>query len=142
MTAVASRSTPTIHRVERVMGTAFGITVLDDIDPAVVAAAFALLHEVDARFSTYRPDSEVSLLGRGALDLDDATSEVREVFARCAELTELTDGSFTIDPTGDAGPGIADPSGLVKGWAIDRVTTMLRMAGATGFCVNGGGDLA
>ncbi|MCU1452525.1 MAG: thiamine biosynthesis protein [Acidimicrobiales bacterium] len=136
MTAVAPEAP--IRRVERVMGTAFGITVLDPIEPAAVDEAYDWLRWVDATFSTYEPGSEISRLRRGELGLDDTSPEVREVLNRCAELTELTDGWFTIRST----PADAlDPSGLVKGWSIDRTATILRMAGATTFSVNGGGDI-
>ena len=127
-----------IGRVEQVMGTSFGITVLDAIEPAAVDAAFARLRWVDATLSSYHDDSEVSRLGRGELATDDASPELREVLTRCAELTDATDGWFTICARPDSAP---DPSGLVKGWAIDEAATILRMAGATAFSVNGGGDI-
>ena len=124
-------------RVEPVMGTAFGITVDGALDPAVLDAAFAWLHAVDATFSTYRADSEISRLGRGELDLDDASPDVRIVLRRCAELTDLTDGWFTAQRR----EGGFDPSGLVKGWSIDEAAVILRMGGARSFSINGGGDI-
>ena len=39
-------------------------------------------------------------------------------------------------------PGGFDPTGLVKGWAVDRALDVLRRAGLAGALVNGGGDLA
>ncbi|MDJ0344731.1 FAD:protein FMN transferase [Streptomyces sp. H10-C2] len=37
--------------------------------------------------------------------------------------------------------GSLDPTGLVKGWAVERAAAMLRSSGADTVCVNGGGDV-
>ena len=63
-------------------------------DRATAEPVFAWLREVDARFSTYRRDSEISRLGRGELALRDAHPDVREVLARCEALRVETDGYF------------------------------------------------
>jgi len=106
-------------------------------DPAFAAgdldAAFAWLREVDALFSTYRPGSEVSRLASGALGIADADPLVREVLARCEALREETGGAFDAR----AG-GRLDPSGLVKGWALDRAAALVD---AESLCLDGGGDL-
>ena len=122
------------------MGTAIGITVIDEPSSDAVDRAFAWLHWVDAIFSTYIPDSEVSRIGRGELRLDDAAPEVRHVFARCDELTEATEGRFTIRP-GDPGRPPVDPSGLVKGLSIDEAAHILRVDGIERFMINAGGDI-
>ena len=41
-------------------------------------------------------------------------------------------------PDGNLGP---DPSGIVKGWAVDRAADLLRRAGVRSFCINAGGDV-
>ena len=78
-----------------------------------VATATAYFEEIDARFSTYRVDSEVSRIRRGELDIKDAAATVKLVWNRCIDLRELTLRAF--DPW--AVPGGFDPSGYVKGWA-------------------------
>jgi thiamine biosynthesis lipoprotein len=136
MAAAASR------RVEAIMGTTFTLelwTPPDDVDPDAIDGAFQWLHEVDARFSTYRPDSEISLLRRGELDERDASAEVRGVLAACEELRRRTDGFFDIRFGGPGTP--PDPSGYVKGWAIERAAERIAAAGARDFALNGGGDL-
>jgi FAD:protein FMN transferase len=97
---------------------------------------FAWLRRVDALFSTYRADSEVSRLDRGELEPGDADPLVREVLARCEALRVETGGAFDARATGRL-----DPSGLVKGWAVERAAALLEAAGARRFCVNAGGDL-
>ena len=97
---------------------------------------FAWLRWVDATFSTYRADSEISRLDRGELSEADAHPLVREVLARCEELRERTGGYFDARASGRL-----DPSGLVKGWAVDRAAVLLDAAGCRRFCIDAGGDL-
>lgn len=96
--------------------------------------AWAELRHADELFSTYRPDSEISRLGRGEIALANCSPEVDEVLARCAELSERTDGYFSVRAT-----GTLDPSGLVKGWAVDRAARALRAAGLANFAINAAG---
>ena len=129
---------PRIHRIEHCMGTVFSLDVRDPA-PGVEAAVGRVvdwLHRVDATFSTYRPDSPISRLGRGEISLDDCPDEVGEVLALCADATAVSDGFFTATPG-----GALDPSGLVKGWAIEHASALLRAAGSTRHAINGGGDL-
>ncbi|HYM57489.1 MAG TPA: FAD:protein FMN transferase [Solirubrobacteraceae bacterium] len=125
------------HRVEHVMGMPVEIDVRDPgVDPAALDGAFDWLRFVDATFSPYRPGSEISRLDRGELALHDAHPVVREVLERCEHLRVRTGGFF--DPRARGG---LDPSGLVKGWSVDRVAALLEAAGARDFCVNAGGDV-
>ena len=50
---------------------------------AAADEVFAWLRWVDATFSTYRADSEISRLDRGELTLADAHPLVREVLGQC-----------------------------------------------------------
>jgi FAD:protein FMN transferase len=104
-----------------------------DID---VEPAFAWLREVDATFSTYREDSEISRLDRGELGLADCRPEVDEVLTRCLELERATGGFFSVRASGRL-----DPSGYVKGWAVARAADRLAAAGASRFCIDAAGDI-
>ena len=122
------------ERVEHVMGMPVAIQVRDrapDLEPA-----FAWLRWVDATFSPYRAASEVSRLDRGELSAARAHPLVAEVLERCERLRAETGGWFDARATGRL-----DPSGLVKGWAVDRAAALLEAAGARDFCVDAGGDL-
>jgi len=76
---------------------------------------------------------------------------VQAVLARCDELRTQTAGYFDIRtdalppqglPPGYATPPNAvDPSGYVKGWAVERVAHLLTEADARNFCINAGGDI-
>jgi thiamine biosynthesis lipoprotein len=117
------------------MGMPIGIDVRDpkDVD---VDVAFDWLHAVDAVFSTYRDDSEISRLDRGELTLADCRPEVDEVLTRCLALERATRGYFSVRTTGRL-----DPSGLVKGWAVAGAAQRLAARGARSFCINAGGDI-
>ena len=125
------------RRVVECMGTVFSFDVrAPGVEPAALDEAERWLRHVDATFSTYRDDSVISRLARGAARLADCPAEVRQVLAECERLQELTGGYFTLHPGGRL-----DPSGLVKGWAIERAADVLADAGSLNHCVNGGGDV-
>jgi FAD:protein FMN transferase len=127
-------------RVEHIMGTAVSIDLRDpEVADSVVETAFAWLHEADARFSPYRTDSEISRLGRGELTVEDCDVEVGEVLSLCEDLRVETGGLF--NAWGWRADGRLDPSGVVKGWAVERAAELLERAGARNFCINAGGDI-
>jgi FAD:protein FMN transferase len=68
--------------------------------------------------------------------LADSRREVRDVLAQSEERCVLTDGYFDAWATGHL-----DPSGIVKGWAIERASQMLTEAGIGCHVINGGGDV-
>lgn len=128
--------------VEHVMGTVVSFDVrLDDESAAesthaAIAAAVSWLHRVDAVFSTYRDDSQISRLGRGELRLDECDPDVAEVLELCAQVGRETCGYFS-----SMFAGRIDPTGLVKGWSVQRASELLSNAGVPAHCINGGGDL-
>jgi len=127
-------------RVEHTMGTAISIDLRDpDVDPASIEAAFDWLRQVDARFSPYKPASEISRLGRGELILDECHAEVAAVLSLCEDLRRATHGVF--NAWACRPDGRLDPSGVVKGWAVERAARQLEQAGARNFCINAGGDI-
>src|SRR5438067_2101293 len=114
-------------------------------DDAAARAAWAEvmigLREVDRIFSTYRPDSYVSLLGRGEIELEDCPPEVAEVLA-LGDLARLSSGgAFDVRRSGPDGGVVLDPSGVVKGWAVERAARVLADLTDTDFCLSAGGDL-
>lgn len=121
------------------MGMPVVVDVRDqDVDDAVFDRVFDWLRFVDATFSTYKADSEISRINRGELELADAHEAVREVLDRCEELRQETGGYFDAHAPL---PGLVDPSGLVKGWSVDRAGAILDAGGARNYAVNAGGDM-
>ena len=118
-----SAELPRAGFVEQIMGLPVSVHVRGEgARGADVAAAvervFAELREVDALFSTYRPDSEVSRINAGTLAPADAGPLLHEVFA----LSVIA-------------------SGLVKGWAAHRAARHLVALPDHDFCLNAGGDV-
>lgn len=127
------------RRTEHVMGTAVTVEIRDQVVPRqALERAFAWLRWVDRTFSTYDEASEISRLNAGELALPEAHPLVRKVLARCDALRFATDGYF--DARAPL-PGGVDPSGLVKGWAVDVAFAELRRAGVRALCIEAGGDL-
>jgi thiamine biosynthesis lipoprotein len=104
-----------------------------DARPVDPEPAFRWLRHVDALFSPYREDSVISRLDRGERAGHPLVTEVLE---HCERLREATGGWFDARATGRL-----DPSGYVKGWAVDRAAALLARAGAREYCVDAGGDL-
>jgi FAD:protein FMN transferase len=130
---------PGIRRVEHIMGMPVVVDVRDEeLDETVLERMFDWLRFADATFSTYQEDSEISRLNRGELALTEAHSDVREVLDRCEALRMETDGYFDVHA---AAADAIDPSGLVKGWAVDRAAAMLDEAGVRNYAVNIAGDM-
>ncbi|MHB8572643.1 MAG: FAD:protein FMN transferase [Candidatus Dormibacteria bacterium] len=127
-------------RVEHVMGTVISLDLRDSgVPDGAVEQAIDWFHEVDRRFSTYRDDSEVSRISQGAMSPSEAHPDVIEVWERCEELRRLSQGAFDAWPGRETGR--FDPSGLVKGWSVDRAALILAAHGAANFAINAGGDV-
>ncbi len=91
---------PSVTVVEPVMGTVVTVQVRGrataDADvraqvDAAVAAVIARMRDDERVFSTYRPDSDVSLLRDGLRALDDVDPRVREVETLCRRLREIAE---------------------------------------------------
>jgi thiamine biosynthesis lipoprotein len=126
----------TLH-VEHCMGTVFTIDIRDPGSWGVaIGEAVAWLHRVDEVFSTYRSDSDISRIRRRELAVDGADPDVAAVLDLCAVIEAETDGYFTAFWDTEI-----DPTGLVKGWAIERASRLLAARGSHNHSVNGGGDV-
>ncbi|OGE79762.1 MAG: thiamine biosynthesis protein [Candidatus Doudnabacteria bacterium RIFCSPHIGHO2_01_FULL_45_18] len=120
------------------MGMPITVQVEDSVVNAeILDRVFDYFQKIDDRFSTYKPDSEISRINRGEIKPRDSSHEVKIVFS-LAELTkEQTGGYFDITTP----EGKLDPSGLVKGWAIHNAGKLLEKAGMKDFFIDAGGDI-
>jgi thiamine biosynthesis lipoprotein len=137
---------PARRRVEQVMGLPVSLALRgrhtdDDRAEEAWAAAVALLREVDRVFSTYRPDSAISRLGRGEITLADCPPEVAEVLALGERARVESAGAFDVRRTGPDGTPVLDPSGVVKGWAVNRAARFFATLEDTDVCLSAGGDM-
>jgi thiamine biosynthesis lipoprotein len=128
-----------IRRVEHIMGMPVVVDIRDEaVDEAILERMFYGLRLADATFSTYKEESEISRINRGDLALADAHPDVRAVLDRCEALRIETDGYFDVRA---AATDAIDPSGLVKGWAVDRAAALLDECGVQNYAVNIAGDM-
>jgi FAD:protein FMN transferase len=139
MTSTASQ--PTHRRVEHIMGMPISLALRGPAAVSVDADAawdrlVAELQEVDRVFSTWKSDSIVSRLGRGDIEISDCPPEVLEVLDLGEKARVDSGGAFDVRRDGSL-----DPSGVVKGWAVQRAARHLDELAATDYCLNAGGDL-
>lgn len=136
-----------VHRyVEQLMGLPVSLALRgshtdDSLAHGAWQACVAELREVDRVFSTYRADSVVSRLGAGELDLADCPPEVHEVLALGEQARVESGGAFDVRRPGPDGVPVLDPSGVVKGWAVQRASVHLRALPDTDFSLSAGGDM-
>ncbi|MFJ9009302.1 FAD:protein FMN transferase [Streptomyces canus] len=127
-----------LHRVEHVMGFPVSLRIDDeDVPESAADAVFAWLREVDARFSPFKEDSEVSRYDRGELSADGLSADLREILGLCEHYRVATGGAFDVRLPGRR----LDPCAVVKGWSVQRAAELLTAAGATRFVLNAGGDV-
>jgi thiamine biosynthesis lipoprotein len=113
----------------------------DAVARAAWAEVVTVLQEVDRVFSTYRADSCISRLGRGEIRLEDCPPEVAEVFTVAQAAERESAGAFSIRLPDADGRTVLDPSGVVKGWAVERAAAPLRALDETDHCLSAGGDM-
>ncbi len=119
------------------MGMPISIEVVDawvtreDLD-----AVFAYFVSVDERFSTYKETSEICRINRGELLPAQYSADMQAILALCEQTRQETDGYFDIQHD-----GMLDPSGIVKGWAIQQAADLLKERGFQNFSIDAGGDI-
>lgn len=113
---------------------------------AVVDDLFEALRRDDALFSLWKPGSPISRINDGRDTLSDAAPRIRQVAALCEIAGQRTGGSFSAWLPGPDGRLRFDPTGLVKGWAVeqafDRLVQRMDVLGPHDALVNAGGDIA
>lgn len=113
------------------MGTV--VSVDADARPPAVEAVF---HDLDARFSLYRPDSELSAIADGRVRLLHASAELKGAYALAVDWRERTAGAFTPHRP----DGVLDLSGVVKALAIESAGGVLDAHGGA-WTLGCGGDV-
>ena len=137
---------PVRRYVEQVMGMPISLALRGTHTrdaPALDAwsACLADLRVTDRVFSTYRDDSHVSRLARGEIGLDECPAAVREVLDLAEQARQESAGAFDVRRPGPDGTLVLDPSGVVKGWAVQQASVHLRSLEDTDFCLSAGGDM-
>ncbi len=152
-----------VRRAGYLMGTVLEATV--HAEPAIaapaIAAAFAEVARLEDLMSTFRPESELSLVNREAARRPVPVSpETFECVAAAIEYARRSGGAFdptlradgwkrvALDPAArtiafrDAPAGLAlDLGGIAKGYALDRAAAILRARGASRALLSFGGQV-
>ena len=145
--AVEGRADAGIHRrVEHVMGMPISLAMRGRYAATPEAdrawqSVINQLREVDQIFSTYREDSVINRLDRGELAPEQCPAEVAEVLQLGREAEQLSAGAFSIMLPSASGRRRLDPSGVVKGWGLQRASQFLAPLDDTDYCLSGGGDI-
>ena len=120
-----------------IMGMPVILEVIDSrVTGKIFDSVFAYFEYVDRKFSTYKQESEISMINRQEITLQEASEDMQAVFKMAEQTRQETDGYFDI-----ARNGKYDPSGIVKGWAIYNAAEILRQDGFENYYVDAGGDI-
>jgi FAD:protein FMN transferase len=126
-----------MRKTKLLMGMPITIEIVDsDARDNDIDKIFDYFTRIDEKFSTYKPQSEISKINRGEIGEKDFSRDMKAVLALSEETKKLTDGYFDINHDGKL-----DPSGLVKGWAIFNAAEMLKREGFKNYYVEAGGDV-
>jgi len=109
------------------------------VDASAHAEAFdevySFFQYVDETFSPFKPTSEVSRVNQGELSLEATCDDMHTVLELAAQTKAESGGYFDVWHN-----GTFNPSGIVKGWAIDEAASLLYRNGFRDFYVGAGGD--
>ncbi len=125
----------------KAMGTAVSAHIDDAVPQEIADDAWesvgVFLRDIEDRFSTFLPTSEISRINKGELHVLDASPDVVEVLDACTWLEHLSNGVFNARRP----DGSIDPAGFVKGWAAERAARLLAEAGLKNYYLRIGGDI-
>ncbi len=126
-----------MREARSIMGMPVILEIVDAAPADRYEKIFTFFRRVDERFSTYKDTSEISAINRGEILEGNYSREMREMFALAEETKKDTNGYFNIH-TPD---GSIDPSGIVKGWAINTAADLLHADGYENFYLEIAGDI-
>ena len=125
-----------MNRTEQIMGMPITIICADDqVGTAVIDSVFDFFKEVDARYSPYIDTSDVGKINRGELIVEHYSQELRSILELAESTKQQTNGYFDVWHN-----GVFDPSGIVKGWALQQAAQLLAKH-TSNFYVEAGGDI-
>jgi thiamine biosynthesis lipoprotein len=118
------------------MGLPITVEIIDQqVKDSDIDRIYDYFQTVDDRYSTYKKDSEITKINNG-LARSKWSQEMKDMLEMCRQTKEITDGYFDIEQGGKL-----DPSGLVKGWAINNAAKLISRMGFENYYVEAGGDI-
>lgn len=119
------------------MGMPVTVNVIDkNVTDEDINEVFSYFHYIDNKFSTYKKNSEVSLINKGKIQEKDFSNEMKEILFLCEKTKKQTNGYFDVNNN-----GVLDPSGIVKGYAILKGANILKSKGFKNIYVEIAGDI-
>lgn len=119
-----------------IMGMPVAVEIVGVDDSKIFQKIFDYFAHIDKKFSTFKKNSEISKINQGKVKPEESSFEMKEVL-KLSELTKRqTNNYFDIKKD-----NYIDPSGLVKGWAINNASNLLTKDGYKNFYIDAGGDI-
>jgi len=120
------------------IATGLGVAV---VEAPRSASAVDLIERIfahlDGRFSLFRPESELSRLAGGSLDLETSSEELRDLYGQSLAWRQRTHGAFTPHRP----DGVIDLNGIVKAEAMRRSGEALEACGLVSWRLSVGADV-
>ncbi len=119
------------------MGMPITVEILDkEAQEKDIDDVYSYFGYVDRKFSTYKNESEITLINSGKLTDDEYSKDMKLILELSEETKKQTNGYFDIYHEGKC-----DPSGLVKGWAIFNAAKILKDRRLANYYIEAGGDI-
>ena len=126
-----------MKKQKTIMGMPVIVNVADkNVTGEDISEVFSYLHYIDEKFSTYKKNSEISRINRRQLKEKDYSNDMKKIFFLSFKTKKETDGYFDINFN-----GVLDPSGIVKGYAINQAAKILKNKGFKNFYIEIAGDI-
>lgn len=125
-----------MRQVAQIMGMPISIDIPECSNKTEFKYIFNVFSEIDKKFSPYKKSSQVSLFRDGKISSKALSEELEEIIKKCKHYEALTNGYFSAWASGKF-----DPSGFVKGWAINKASIAIKNFGYKTFCISAGGDI-
>lgn len=125
-----------MRKVETIMGMPISIDIPGTEHDDDFIVAFARFRDIDKQFSPYKQHSELSRYRGGQLTDSELSATMKDIQVACAHYATLTEGYFSAYYNGSF-----DPTGYIKGWAIQEVGALLTKRGILTYLINAAGDI-
>lgn len=124
-------------RTKIVMGMPVTVKIVDSLETyKIFDKIFKYFNCIDKKFSTYKKDSETTLINEGKIKKNKYSRDMKTVLKLSEKTKKETNGFFDIYVKGKL-----NPLGLVKGWAILNAAKTLKKEGIKNFFIDAGGDI-
>lgn len=126
-----------MKQIKLIMGMPITLEIVDSwVKDGDFKKIFDYFKYVDQKFSTYKKSSEISYINSKKNKQIKLSEDMQNIFELAEQTKKETDGYFDIFKNGHC-----DPSGVVKGWAINNAANLLKELGFENFYIEAGGDI-